>query len=198
MLPSPTAAAAGDVGSAGASPLGTGNPHHNAASSNAVPRPLRLRRFSTEYGALCGSALQPQLAQLRLLQAQHCERAADGLVLHDVGASVDACGSDAAVAAAAAAAWGNAVRPTRNRRLSNLSVFSAMSVLSSTSVDGSGELSMAEEESEAAVLGSGGGGEAGGPDSSRDPTRGLAPPGLVAAAAVAQQQQQQQPQEEQL
>ena len=110
-------------------------PHPVAPRGVRVPR---LRRFSTEYGALSGSALQMQLEQLRLIQAQHSESAADGLVLHDVAAG-DSCGSSAAAAAAvAAAAWG-AVRKPRDRRMSNISILSGMSILSSTSIDESGE-----------------------------------------------------------
>jgi hypothetical protein len=110
-------------------------PHPVAPRSARAPR---LRRFSTEYGALSGSALQFQLEQLRLIQAQHSESAADGLVLHDVAAG-DSCGSGAAAAAAiAAAAWGCGRRP-RDRRLSNISILSGLSVMSSTSIDDSGE-----------------------------------------------------------
>lgn len=110
-------------------------PHPVAPRGARVPR---LRRFSTEYGALSGSALQMQLEQLRLIQAQHSESAADGLVLHDVAAG-DSCGSGAAAAAAvAAAAWGCVRRP-RDRRLSNISILSGLSVMSSTSIDESGE-----------------------------------------------------------
>jgi hypothetical protein len=113
-------------------------PHPVAPRGVRVPR---LRRFSTEYGALSGSALQMQLEQLRLIQAQHSESAADGLVLHDVAAG-DSCGSSAAAAAAVAtAAWG-AVRKPRDRRLSNISnisILSGMSIMSSTSIDESGE-----------------------------------------------------------
>lgn len=111
-------------------------PHSVTPHTLRVPR---LRRFSTEYGALSGSALQMQLEQLRLIQAQHSESAADGLVLHDVAAA-DSCGSGAAAAAAvAAAAWGGCVRPPRDRRLSNISVLSGLSVMSSISIDESGE-----------------------------------------------------------
>jgi hypothetical protein len=110
-------------------------PHPVAPRGGRVPR---LRRFSTEYGALSGSALQSQLEQLRSIQAQHSESAADGLVLHDVAAG-DSNGSGAAAAAAiAAAAWGCMRRP-RDRRLSNISILSGLSVMSSTSIDESGE-----------------------------------------------------------
>jgi len=116
-----------------------------AAAAGMYPHPVaprgarlpRLRRFSTEYGALSGYALQVQLEQLRLIQAQHSE-SADGLVLHDVAAG-DSCSSSAAAAAAvAAAAWG-AVRRPRDRRLSNISILSGLSIMSSTSIDESGE-----------------------------------------------------------
>lgn len=116
-----------------------------AAAAGMYPHPVaprgarlpRLRRFSTEYGALSGSALQVQLEQLRLIQAQHSE-SADGLVLHDVAAG-DSCSSSAAAAAAvAAAAWGTVRRP-RDRRLSNISILSGLSIMSSTSIDESGE-----------------------------------------------------------
>jgi hypothetical protein len=112
-------------------------PHPVAPRSTA--RTPRLRRFSTETSTLYGSAaLQQQLEQLRMAQAQHSESAADGMVLHDVAAG-DPCGSGAAAAAAvAAAAWGSVRRP-RNRRLSNISVLSGLSIVSSTSIDESGE-----------------------------------------------------------
>lgn len=100
-------------------------------------RAPRLRRFSTEYGALSGSALQMQLEQLRLIQAQHSESAADGLVLHDVAAT-DTSGAAAAAAAVASAAWGS-VRRSRDRRPSNLSLLSGLSIMSSASIDESGE-----------------------------------------------------------
>jgi hypothetical protein len=112
-------------------------PLHSVAPHSL--RAPRLRRFSTEYGALSGCALQMQLEQLRLIQAQHSESAADGLVLHDVAAA-DSCGSGAAAAAAvAAAAWDGCVRPPCDRRLSNISVLSGLSVMSSVSIDESGE-----------------------------------------------------------
>lgn len=112
-------------------------PLHSVAPHSL--RAPRLRRFSTEYGATSGCALQMQLEQLRLIQAQHSESAADGLVLHDVAAA-DSCGSGAAAAAAVAvAAWDGCVRPPRDRRLSNISVLSGLSVVSSVSIDESGE-----------------------------------------------------------
>lgn len=113
-----------------------------------APRATRLRRFSTEYGALTGSALQMQLELLRLQQAQHSEIAADGLVLHDVAAG-DSCGGAAAAAAVAAAAWG-AVRRPRDRRLSNISILSGLSMVSSTSIDESGENMACDEAGSAA------------------------------------------------
>jgi hypothetical protein len=134
--------AAGAVSAATAAATAAGMYPHAAAPRSA--RCPRLRRFSTEYGALSGSALQMQLEQLRLIQAQHSESAADGLVLHDVAAS-DSCGTGAVAAAAvAAAAWG-AVRKPRDRRLSNISVMSGLSVMSSTSIDESGEYNLADD-----------------------------------------------------
>lgn len=117
-----------------------------AAAAPRAPRAERaaaakVRRFSTECSSHSLTALQPQLAMLRQQQAQHSERAADGLVMHDVAAN-DACGSSAA--ALAGAVWGH-TRPPRNRRLSNVSVMSSLSVLSSTSISNT-----EEEESEAA------------------------------------------------
>jgi hypothetical protein len=134
--------AAGAVSAATAAATAAGMYPHAAAPRSA--RCPRLRRFSTEYGALSGSALQQQLEQLRLIQAQHSESAADGLVLHDVAAG-DSCSNGAVAAAAiAAAAWG-AVRKPRDRRLSNISIMSGLSIMSSTSIDESGEDNLADD-----------------------------------------------------
>jgi hypothetical protein len=85
------------------------------------------------------AALSPQLALLRQAQSQHSERAADGLIMHDVAAA-EAYGGGAAAAAAlaAAASWGR-TRPPRGRRLSGMSVLSNLSTFSSASMSVNGE-----------------------------------------------------------
>ncbi|WIA34526.1 hypothetical protein OEZ86_012849 [Tetradesmus obliquus] len=106
-----------------------------AASSGRTPR---LRRFSTDPTALAmAAALSPQLALLRQAQSQHSERAADGLIMHDVAAA-EAWGGSAAAALAAAASWGR-TRPPRGRRLSGVSMISNLSTFSSASMSVNGE-----------------------------------------------------------
>jgi hypothetical protein len=86
------------------------------------------------------ATLSPQLALLRQAQSQHSERAADGLILHDVAAA-EAYGAGAAAAAAAlaaAASWGR-TRPSRGRRLSGMSMISNLSTFSSASMSVNGE-----------------------------------------------------------
>lgn len=127
-------------------------PRAPRSRGNKVPK---IRRFSTECSSQSFSALQPQLAVLREQQAQHSERAADGLVMHDVPAT-EAFGSTAMSAAAlAGAVWGH-TRPPRNRRFSNMSTMSGMSVLSSASTAVTDE---EEEEEEGEEEGGGLGAE---------------------------------------
>lgn len=87
-----------------------------------------LRRFSTECSSQ-SAMLAHQLVVLRQQQAQHIECAADGLVRHDV--SAEDTEPIAGLPTSPGAGWGQC-RPPRNRRLSNVSMLSSMSIISTS------------------------------------------------------------------